>query len=81
MPSTIGFSWSVGEHEPFLFHLVAVGAQGKCGKRPIPAAAFSKRLWESRSLRSDFQGIVGELWEGGPGLSGQLSKRSVRSST
>jgi hypothetical protein len=37
---------------------------GSCGK-PGVFVGFSKRVLESRSLRSDFKGSVGDLWEGG----------------
>jgi hypothetical protein len=39
------------------------GPRGSCGK-PGVFGGFSKRVLESRSLRSDFKGAVGELWEG-----------------
>ena len=38
------------------------GSCGSCGK-PGVFGGFSKRVLESRSLRSDFKGAVGYLWE------------------
>jgi hypothetical protein len=48
----------------------------ECGKRGV-CGAFSKQLWETRSV---FQGPCGRPVERWPSLRGQLSKRSGRSS-